>query len=55
MRSGFLSGYKTYIVGTMAILGAIASYLTGDTTLAESVQLAVTGLVSMTIRAGIKT
>ncbi len=49
-----LKGYKTYIVGGLAVLGAIGSYLTGDATLAQSVQVAVTAILAMTVRHGIE-
>ena len=45
-----LSGYKSYIVGAVAIIGAIASYLVGDATIPQSVQLVVTALMGMTVR-----
>jgi hypothetical protein len=43
-------GYKTYIVGGLAIVGAVANYLVGDVSLAETVQLVVTAAIGMTIR-----
>lgn len=49
-----LKGYKTYIVGTLTALGAIAGYLVGDASLADAIQLAVTAILSMTVRNGIK-
>ena len=48
-----LKGYKTYIVGTLTALGAIAGYLVGDASLADAIQLAVTAVLSMTVRNGI--
>lgn len=48
-----LSGYKTYILGGLAVLGAIAAYLVGDATLAESARVALDALLAMTIRNGI--
>ncbi len=48
-----LKGYKTYIVAGVAIIGAIAAYLTGDATLANTIQLIVTSLLGATIRNGI--
>ena len=47
------AGYKTYITGGLALLGAIAGYLTGDLTLAAAAQLAVTAILGMTVRHGI--
>lgn len=46
-------GYKTYILGVVAIIGAIASYLVGDLALADAIQLVVTAGLGMTVRAGI--
>ena len=49
-----LSGYKTYIMGGVAIITAVAAYLVGDTTLADALQLVVTAVMGMFIRAGVK-
>jgi len=49
-----LAGYKTYITGVLAILTAVATYLTGDATLAQAGELTLTALMGMFIRAGIK-
>lgn len=43
-------GKKTYIAAGLAVITAIASYLTGDSTLAEAAQLAFTGIIGATIR-----
>ena len=48
-----LKGYKTYIVGTLAVLGAVGAYLTGDATLGDTIQLVVTAVLGMTIRHGV--
>jgi len=50
-----LSGYKTYILGGVTIIGAIAAYLVGDTSLADAIQLAITAALGMTVRAGVAT
>jgi hypothetical protein len=50
-----LKGYKTYVVGILAILGAAGAYLTGDATLGDSIQVAITAILGMTVRSGIKT
>lgn len=50
-----LSGYKTYITGGLAVLGAIAAYLTGEASVTEAAQLAVTAVLAMFVRAGVKT
>jgi precorrin-4 methylase len=47
-------GKKTYIVAGVAIITAVAAYLTGDATLNDTVQLCVTALLGATIRNGIK-
>ena len=49
-----LSGYKTYIVAGVAVITAVAAWLTGDATIAETIQLAVTAVLGATIRNGIK-
>lgn len=49
------SGYKTYIVAALAVIGAAAGYLDGDLTLAAAGQAALTALLGMTIRHGITT
>lgn len=48
-------GYKTYIVGGVAILAAVASYLVGDLALADAAQACLTAILGMTVRAGIAT
>jgi hypothetical protein len=52
----FLSGYKTYILGTLMFLTALEKYLTGDTTLSQfftTVQglIGFNGLSLITLRA----
>jgi hypothetical protein len=48
-----LKGYKTYIVGTLAVLGAIGGWLDGDMTFLAALNLAVPSLLAMTVRNGI--
>lgn len=55
LGNGILSGYKTYILGGIAIVGAVASYLVGDLNLAAAAQLVVNAVLAMTVRAGIAT
>ena len=50
---GILKGKKTYITGTLAVLGAIGAYLAGDVQIAEAAQLCLTAVLGMTIRDGI--
>ncbi len=50
-----LNGYKTYIVGALAVLGAVGGWLDGELTLAAAINLAVPALLSMTVRHGIAT
>jgi len=47
---GKLKGKKTYIVGGLGILGAVASFLVGDATAIQAGQLAVTAVLGMTMR-----
>jgi hypothetical protein len=49
-----LKGHKTYITGTLAILTAIGTYLSGDMSLAEAIQLVVSAALGMTVRNAIK-
>lgn len=55
LGKGVLEGKKTYVVGAMAILGALASYFTGEIDLANALQLALTAILGMTIRHGVTT
>lgn len=49
------SGQKTYIVGAVALITAVAGYMTGDLTLAEALQAGFTAVMAATIRHGIST
>lgn len=48
-----LAGKKTYILGGMTILGAVASFLVGDVSLVEALNLAIPAAIGMTVRHGI--
>lgn len=48
-----LKGYKTYILASVTVIGAAASYLVGDISLTAAVQLAVTAAIGATLRQGI--
>lgn len=48
-----LKGYRTYILGGVSIIGAVAAYLVGDTSLTEAVNLVVTAGLAMFVRAGV--
>lgn len=48
-----LTGYKTYIVGVLAILGAGGGFLDGDLTAPAAIQMAITAIMGMTLRAGV--
>lgn len=50
-----LKGYKTYILGTVTIIGAAAAYLVGDADLGNTINLVVGSLMAMFIRDGINT
>lgn len=52
---GKLKGKKTYVVAFMAILGALASYLTGDTTANDAIKIGIDAVLAATIRHGITT
>ena len=58
--SGSLQGYKTYIVGALAILLGWAAFLLGEPlggqvvlSLEATIQLTVTAILGMTIRHGV--
>lgn len=51
---GSLQGKKTYVVAFLAVLGAIATYLTGETSLADTAQLILTAILSATVRNAVK-
>lgn len=51
---GILKGYRTYILGGMAIAGAATGYLVGDLSLVEALQAAFQGAVAVTIRSAIR-
>lgn len=48
------AGYKTYITAGLAVLSAIAAYLTAEASLAEAANLAFTALLAAFVRNGIK-
>jgi len=50
-----LEGKKSYLVGIGALLAAAGLYLQGQIELGAAVQLAVTALMGIFIRKGIKT
>jgi hypothetical protein len=49
-----MKGKKTYLTGIGAILGAAAGFMQGSLELAEAIQLAITALLAMFVRSGIK-
>lgn len=53
LGQGILAGKKTYVVAGLGILTAIASYLTGELALAETIQGIFVAIGAMTLRAGI--
>lgn len=50
-----LIGYKTYIVGVLAVLGALGGWLDGDLTALAALNLAVPAVLAMTVRHGVAT
>ena len=50
-----LKGYKTYIVGALAILGALGGWLDGDLTPLAAINMALPALLAMTVRHGVTT
>lgn len=53
MALAVLAGKKTYVTAVLAIIGAVAGVLTGDMSLADGVQLAVTAALGAFIRSGV--
>ncbi len=47
---GALKGKKTYIVAALAVLGAIAAFLTGDADAATAIQTSLTAILASTVR-----
>lgn len=45
-----LKGYKTYIVAGLAVLGAVAGYLTGDLAITDAAKIAIDAILGATIR-----
>jgi hypothetical protein len=45
-----LKGYKTYVVGVVAIISTVASYLVGDLDIANAAQLVLSAVLGMTVR-----
>jgi hypothetical protein len=50
-----LKGYRTYILGGVTIVGAVAAFLVGDASLSATVELVVTAGMGMFIRSGVNT
>jgi|SanBayMetagenome_1026888.scaffolds.fasta_scaffold53557_1 hypothetical protein len=50
-----LKGYRTYILGAVTVIGAVAAYLVGDTTITEAVNLSINAILLMFVRSGVTT
>lgn len=48
-----LRGYKTYILAGVTCVGAAASYLVGDISLVQALNLAIPALTGAFVRSGI--
>lgn len=48
-----LAGKKTYVTAFVAVVGAVAAYLTGDATMMQTAQLVFTALLAAFVRNGI--
>jgi len=51
MKSGFLSGKKTYLLAALAFAGAFVGYAIGELTLVEALNQAWAGGLAATFRA----
>jgi len=49
-----LKGKKTYVTAVLAVITAVAAYLTGDASVAQTGQLVFSALFAAFIRNGIK-
>jgi hypothetical protein len=49
---GMLKGKKTYLAALLTVIGAGASYLTGEATAVQAAQMAVTAVLAATLRSG---
>lgn len=49
------AGKKTYILAVVTVISAVASFLVGDATLGDTIQLCVTALTGAFLRHGIAT
>lgn len=49
-----LKGYKTYITAGVAVITAVAAYLTGDADLMQTANLVFTALMAAFIRHGVE-
>lgn len=47
-----LAGYKTYITAGVAVITAVAAYLTGEATVMQTAQLVFTALIGAFVRNG---
>ncbi len=50
-----LKGKKTYVSAGIAVITAVAAYLTGDISIAEAGQLVLTAVLGVTIRHAVST
>ena len=50
-----LKGYKTYIKGALAVIGAVAGYVTETLSISDALQAILTAIMGMTIRSGVTT
>lgn len=48
------AGYKTYITAGVAVIGAVAAYLTGEASLMDTANLVFTALIGAFIRSGVE-
>ncbi|CAB5228778.1 hypothetical protein UFOVP1545_27 [uncultured Caudovirales phage] len=51
---GILKGKKTYVAAGLTVIGAGASYLTGDASVFQAAQMAITAVLAATLRNGMR-
>jgi hypothetical protein len=51
---GILKGKKTYVAAGLTVIGAGASYLTGEASSFQAAQMVITALLAATLRNGMR-
>lgn len=49
---GMLKGKKTYVAAALTVIGAVASYVTGEAAAIQAAQMAITAVLAACLRNG---